>query len=159
MEVELKVDLRSCRDVTACAVAEYVRTLSNCILIKKDTLLCYLKLDVSVHRAAMVARVTGFYHGCSDVVDILIALGRNNLNCLDEAVLSQTGINLDVRPPIGSFGLHDQVFWKTDNEIRLADLPRMLIRKSARRWHVGEISPRSANVHPLHNRCDLLVGQ
>src|SRR5262249_31153314 len=107
----------------------------------------------------MVARVTGFYHRCSDVVDILIALRRNNLNCLDEAVLSQTGINLDVRPPIGSFGLHDQIFWKTDNEIRLADLPPMPNRTMARRWHVGEIPSTCATVHPLHDRCDLLVGQ
>src|SRR5213594_1347326 len=128
MQMELEVDLGSCRDVAAGALTKYIRALSNRILIEEDTLLCDLKLDVSVHRASVDARIPGFHHGCSDMVDIRIALHRNNLNGLDKTVLGQTGIHQDVRPPIGSLGLHDQILRETYNEIRFADLPRMLIR-------------------------------
>ena len=90
---------------------------------------------------------------------ILIALGGNNLNRLNVAVLGEAGIDQDVRPPVGPVGLHDQVFRQSYDDIRLADLPRLLVRELTRRRHVGGISLQRAAVHPLDDRRDFLVAQ
>src|SRR3989441_1488886 len=137
MEVKLEIDLGSCSDVTARPFTEYIRAFSNGILIEEDTLLCRLQVYIPVHRTTVDAGITGFHHRCSDVVDIRITLEGNNLNRLDKAVFDEAGIDYDVRPPIGRLGLHNQILWKNDNEIRLANLPRVLIRKLTGRWTIG----------------------
>ena len=100
-----------------------------------------------------------FHDGRSDVVDYGIALGGNNLNGLNVAVLCETRINQNVRPPVGAVSFHDHVFGQSDDEIRLADLPRLVVCELARRRHVGGISLKSAAVHPLDDRRDFLIGQ
>src|SRR5205807_6155477 len=130
---------------------------SNRILVEENALLDHLELYVSVDGTSMYAGVAGLHHGRSNMVDIRISLCGNNLNCLDIAVLGETRINRNVRPPIGSSGLHDQVFRQSYDDIRLANLPRQLIRELARWRHVGGISLRSAAVHPLNDRGDFLV--
>src|SRR2546426_3490832 len=159
MEVKLEIDLGSCSDVTARPFTEYIRAFSNGILIEEDTLLCRLQVYIPVNRTTVDAGISGFHHRCSDVVDIRITLEGNNLNRLDKAVFDEAGIDYDVRPPIGRLGLHNQILWKTDNEIRLANLPRVLIRKLTGRRNIGGISLGSAGVYPLDDGCDFLIRQ
>src|SRR5438093_4030761 len=158
MKVELEIDFGPRRDVPPRAVLKYIRPFANRILVEEDTLLCHVELHVPVDRATVDAVVSGFYHRSSDVMDIRIALGRNNLNRLNIAVLRQTRIHRDVRPPIWPRGLHNQIFLNADDDIRLANLPCKRIGELARRWHVGGISLRSAGVGPLDERRDFLIG-
>jgi len=73
-------------------------------------LLSDLELDVPVELTTMTGAGIRFDDGCSDVMDYGVALGGNNLDPLNIAVLGQAGINQNVRPPVGAVSLHDHVF-------------------------------------------------
>src|SRR5215510_8969400 len=101
MKVKLEINFRSRRDVPAGTLTENIGTLSDGVLIEEHTLLRRLELDISIDCAAMVARVIRFHHRRSDVMDVHVALHRNDLNRLNKAVLSELGIDHYVRPSIG----------------------------------------------------------
>ena len=122
-------------------------------------MLSHLELNVPIELTTVAGAGTLVHQGRSDVVDDVIALGGNNLERLNVAVLGEARINQNVRPPVGPVGLHDHVFRQTYNEIRLADLPGLIIRELARRRHVRGISLESTAVHPLDDRGDFFIGQ
>src|SRR5579871_562732 len=159
MKMELKVDLGSSLDEAAGAVAEDVAAFSDCVLIEEDALLADFERHVAVQLSA-VAR-TGFRldNRGADVVNDGSALGRNDLDTLDVAVLRQAGIDQNIGPPVRALGLDDHVLGQADDEIGFADLPDLLVAKLARRRQVGRVALRSAGVHPLDHRGDLLLAQ
>src|SRR5262245_33295435 len=87
MQVELEIDLRSRCDQAGRPCPENIGPLPDRVFIEKDTLLRRIELNVSIDRPAMNPVVAGLHHRSSDVMDVGIAPYRNDLNCLDEAVL------------------------------------------------------------------------
>src|SRR5262245_32496480 len=82
---------------------------------------------------------------------------RLNLDCLDIPILSKTGINDYVLPGIGGLRRNRQILWHLHNEVRYADAPFVIVIEFTRRRHVGRIALRSARIHPLRDRRDLLI--
>src|SRR5579863_4988870 len=159
MDVELEVDFGSSFDQPARTFRKHVAALSDGILVEEHALLSYFERDIPVELTAVPRAGIGFHDGRSDVMDDLIALGRDDLHSLNIAVFGETGIDQNVRPPVRTLGLHDHVFRESHDHIRLADLPRLPVREGAGRRHVGGIALRRAGVHPLDDGGDFLVRQ
>ena len=64
------------------------------------------------------------------VVDDREALGRRlGLDRLDPAVLGQARIGVEVAPPVGRLGRHDERLGQRHDPVRLADVPLVAVRE------------------------------
>src|SRR5688500_3676020 len=124
MQVKLKVDFCTSLDEPAGSFGEHITFLADRIFIKKDTLLSNLKRSIGWIRPAAIESPVGWLDDRRpDVVDDLVAIGRNDLNALDVPVLFKTWIGGDIRPLVGCLGLDDIVCGQGHDKIRFTDMP------------------------------------
>ncbi len=84
---------------------------------------------------------------------------RLRLHCLDVPIFRKPAVGDVIDPHVGTARRHDMRLRNLDDEIRLADVPHVVVLKLARRRHVGHVAFLRALVDPCRNRRDLLLGQ
>src|SRR5947209_3147798 len=82
---------------------------------------------------------------------------RLNLDGLDITILGKAGIHDYVFPGIGGLCRNREVLWHLHDKVRRADAAFGVVIEFTTPRHVGRIALRSARIHPLRDRCDLLI--
>src|SRR5213594_5044905 len=84
---------------------------------------------------------------------------RLNLDGLDVPILGKACIHDYVLPGIGGLCRNGQVLWHLHDKVRRADAPFVVVVELTRWRHVGRIALRSARIHPMRDRSNLLISE